>query len=108
MRRLDGGADTLLGERGAGLYEGQMQRLAIARAVNSCSPIMILDEYSRALDEKTETQLLENLRSMTDRTVIIITHRPAALKICDKIFHVDDRLSLVGEKSQLGRFCCYW
>lgn len=56
---------------------------------------MILDECSSALDESTEAQLLINLRSMTDRTVIIITHRPAALKICDQIWYVDDKLSLV-------------
>lgn len=85
VRRLEHGIDTVLGERGAGLSEGQMQRIAIARAVYSHCPIMILDECTSALDEKTEEQLLINLRSMTDRTVLIITHRPAALKICDQI-----------------------
>lgn len=67
-----------------------MQRLAIARAIFSNRPIMILDECSSALDEQTERQLIENLRLMTDHTVIIITHRPAALAICDKIYHVDN------------------
>lgn len=97
VRELERGIDTVLGERGSGLSEGQMQRLAIARAVFSRSPIMILDECSSALDEATETQLLNNLRSMTDRTVIIITHRPAALKICDKICCVDETLLLTNE-----------
>ena len=83
---LENGIDTLLGERGTGLSEGQMQRIAVARAIFSESPILMLDEATSALDEKTERKLLENLRSMTDKTVIIVTHRPAALDICDKIF----------------------
>lgn len=82
---LDGGIDTLLGERGTGLSEGQTQRIAIARAVFSSCPVLLLDEATSALDEKTERQLLENLRSMTDKTVIIVTHRPAALDICDRV-----------------------
>lgn len=83
---LEQGVDTLLGERGLGLSEGQMQRLAIARAVFSQHPILMLDEATSALDEATEKRLLKNLRSMTDRTVLIVTHRLAALEICNKIF----------------------
>ena len=82
---LEEGADTLLGERGTGLSEGQMQRIAIARAIFSESPVLLLDEATSALDERTERQLLENLRNMTDKTVVIVTHRPAALEICDRV-----------------------
>ena len=85
VSELERGADTLLGERGAGLSEGQMQRLAIARAVFSGSPILLLDEASSALDGETERRLLENLRRLTDRTVVIVTHRPAVLTICDRV-----------------------
>ena len=81
---LENGIDTLLGERGCGLSEGQMQRIAIARAIFSERPILILDESTSALDEATEQKLLTNLRRMTDKTVLIITHRPAALRICDR------------------------
>ena len=84
---LPEGIDTQLGERGAGLSEGQMQRIAIARAIFSDRPILLLDEATSALDEENEAKLLENLRSMTDKTVIIVTHRPAALDITDKIIH---------------------
>lgn len=84
VRELPEGLDANLGERGAGLSEGQMQRIAIARAVFSGRPVLMLDEATSALDEMTEKMLLENLRSMTDRTVIIITHRPAALAICNR------------------------
>ena len=75
---------TVLGERGTGLSEGQMQRLAIARAVFSDRPILLLDEATSALDEATEKQVLENLRALTDKTVIIVTHRRAALSVCDR------------------------
>jgi ATP-binding cassette subfamily B protein len=85
VAELDLGADTLLGERGTGLSEGQMQRLAIARAVFSGSPVLLLDEATSALDGETERRLLENLRRLTDKTVVIVTHRPAALSICDRV-----------------------
>ena len=82
---LENGIDTRLGERGTGLSEGQMQRIAVARALFSDSPVLLLDEATSALDEATEKRLLENLRSMTDKTVVIVTHRPAALEICDRV-----------------------
>ena len=78
------GLDTPLGEKGTGLSEGQMQRIAIARAIFSERPILMLDESTSALDEETEKNLLEQLKKLTDRTVVIITHRPAALEICNK------------------------
>lgn len=82
---LEEGVDTRLGERGLGLSEGQMQRLAIARAVFSDHPVLLLDECTSALDGETEKRLLENLKRMTDKTVILVTHRPEALKICDQV-----------------------
>lgn len=87
---LEDGVDTVLGERGTGLSEGQMQRIAVARAIYAGSPILLLDEATSALDENTEARLLENLRQMTDKTVVIVTHRPAALDICDRVIEFDD------------------
>lgn len=87
---LENGVDTFLGERGTGLSEGQMQRIAIARAVFSENPILLLDEATSALDEKTEKKVLSNLKNLTDKTVIIVTHRPAALDICNKIVRFSD------------------
>ncbi len=84
---MEKGVDTKLGERGLGLSEGQMQRLAIARAVFSDCPILLLDECTSALDDATEQQLLSNLQQMTDKTVVIVTHRTAALSICNKVVH---------------------
>ena len=88
---LEKGIDTFLGERGAGLSEGQMQRIAIARAIFSDNPILLFDESTSALDEKTEKKVLANLKNMTDKTVLIVTHRPAALDICDKIIHFSSK-----------------
>ncbi|MEE1315129.1 MAG: ABC transporter ATP-binding protein [Faecalimonas sp.] len=84
---LEMGVDTELGEKGHGLSEGQMQRLAIARAVFADSPILLLDEATSALDEDTECKLLENLKHMTNKTVLIVTHRMRALEICNKVAH---------------------
>ena len=85
VSELENGLDSFLGERGTGLSEGQMQRLAIARAIFSESPILLLDEATSALDVDTEKRLLENLRQLTDKTVVIVTHRPAVLSICDRV-----------------------
>ena len=79
--------DAELGERGSGLSEGQMQRIAIARAIFTDSPILLLDEATSALDEGTEKRLLENLRSLTDKTIVIVTHRKAAMSICDSVIN---------------------
>ena len=78
-------SQTMLGEHGTGLSEGQMQRIAIARAIYSGAPVLMFDESTSSLDETTEAKLLGNLRALTDRTVVIVTHRPAALSICDRI-----------------------
>ena len=81
---LPKGFDTKLSERGAGLSEGQIQRLAIARALVSTCPILLLDESTSALDEKTERAVLLNLSRLKDKTIILITHRDSALDICNK------------------------
>ncbi len=81
---LPDGLDTVLGEKGAGLSEGQMQRIAIARALYADTPVLILDEATSALDEAMEKEILENLKNLTDKTVFFVTHRTEALKICNK------------------------
>ncbi len=91
ISKLPDGIDTVLGERGAGLSEGQMQRIAIARAIYADCPILLLDEATSALDDETEKQLLVNLKNMTDKTVLIVTHRPAALSICNKVINFESQ-----------------
>ena len=84
VRAFPDGIDTVLGEHGMGLSEGQMQRIAIARAIFAGNPILLLDESTSALDEETERTILKNLQEMTDKTIMIVTHRKAVLDICDR------------------------
>ena len=87
---LPDGLQTILSEGGNGLSEGQMQRLAVARAIVSDKPILLLDEATSALDNETEKTLLENIRNLQDKTCLIVTHRPGALAIADKIVKVEN------------------
>lgn len=84
ISELPDGLETQLGERGTGLSEGQIQRLAIARAILSGQPVLLLDEATSSLDEATEAELIRNLSTLTDRTVIIVTHRMKVLSVCNK------------------------
>lgn len=90
IRALPHGLDTVIGEKGLGLSEGQVQRLAIARAVLCGAPILLLDEATSALDEATEERLLENIKRMTDRTCLIISHKKAAFSRCGKEIRIKD------------------
>ena len=81
--------DAKLGENGLGFSQGQLQRTAIARALFTKRPILLLDEATSSLDEKTEEQLLHNLKAMSNYTVLIVTHRPKVLSICDKVINID-------------------
>lgn len=85
------GFDTELSERGAGLSEGQIQRISIARALLTDAPILLLDEATSALDEDTETKVLSNIKAMNDKTVLFVTHRNTSLKVCDRIVHVENK-----------------
>lgn len=91
VSQLPDGLETVVGERGLGLSEGQIQRIAIARAILYDAPILLLDEATSALDEATEERLLKNLRALDNRTCIIITHKPAALNVCNKEIRIEDR-----------------
>ena len=84
---LPEGRNSTLGEGGRGLSEGQTQRIALARAIYSKAPILLLDESTSALDAETEKKVLENLKEQTDQTVLIVTHRKAALEVCDQVLH---------------------
>ena len=90
LEELDEGLDTLIGERGIGLSEGQAQRVAIARALLTKAPILLLDESTSALDEETEAELLKNISSLKEKTCLIVTHRAAALSICDYGMHIEN------------------
>lgn len=84
------GIETVIGEKGLGLSEGQVQRLAIARSLLSKAPVLLLDEATSALDEETEKQFLTNLREMSNVTCIIVSHKKAALEICNKHIQINN------------------
>ena len=91
VSQLPEGLDTIVGEKGIGLSEGQLQRIAIARALLSQAPVMLLDEATSALDEKTEKKLLAKLRQLKDKTIIIISHKKAVLNVCDRVIKIDNK-----------------
>lgn len=86
---LPQGLDTVMAEHGTGLSEGQAQRIAIARALLRPGSIMLLDEATSALDPDTERQLLKNLLSDQQRTVIFVTHRTSVIDYCDHVVTLD-------------------
>ena len=91
VSQMPDGINSMLGERGRGLSEGQAQRIAIARALLRNSPILLLDEATSALDRDTEERVLHNImESHPDRLMILSTHRPAALRLCDRIYKIGD------------------
>lgn len=88
VEKLPDGVDTLIGEKGLGLSEGQVQRIAIARALLSDAPIILLDEATSALDPKTEATVLQNLKNLQEKTCLIVTHRKQALEVCNKKWEI--------------------
>ncbi|MBQ7986560.1 MAG: ABC transporter ATP-binding protein [Clostridia bacterium] len=91
IETLDLGLDTVLGEKGLGLSEGQAQRISIARALLHNAPILLLDESTSALDSVAEKALLSAIRNMTDKTCIIVSHKQAAFDICDNVIYIEKK-----------------
>lgn len=85
---LPNGYDTPLNERGGGLSEGQIQRLSLARALLADTPILLLDEATSALDSDTELKVLQNIKGLKNKTVILVTHRKTAIDFCDNIISI--------------------
>ena len=90
VEELPLGLDTMIGEHGQGLSQGQLQRLAIARAVCSGAPIMVLDEVTSALDDATEAAVLANIASLPGKMVFVAAHRAKAREFATMRLHVED------------------
>jgi ATP-binding cassette subfamily C protein len=96
VRELDNNLNTIIGEKGLGLSEGQAQRLTIARALLRKKPILILDEATSSLDPQTELEVLEQIKGLQHKPIcIIITHRLSALSICDRILKLENKKIIV-------------
>jgi ATP-binding cassette, subfamily B, bacterial len=90
IRRLPGGLEAQLGERGVTLSGGQRQRIAIARAILRDAPLLLLDEATSALDAESETLVQTALEElMRHRTTLVIAHRLATVLSCDRIMVID-------------------
>ena len=89
VEELPLGLDTTIGEHGQGLSQGQLQRLAIARAVCSGAPIMVLDEVTSALDDATEAAVLANIASLSGKTIFVAAHRAKAREFATMRLHVE-------------------
>jgi len=95
---LPEGLQTVIGERGRGLSEGQVQRIAIARAILHDAPIMLLDEATSALDESTEERVLRNIKTIDNCTCVIVSHKKAALNVCNKEVMIENKQFVVKER----------
>jgi len=92
VNSLPQGLDTVIGERGHGISEGQAQRIAIARALIRRAPLLILDEATSSLDEKTELAVLKGLQGLKPRPAcLLVTHRRSVLEYCDREICIDNK-----------------
>jgi ABC-type multidrug transport system fused ATPase/permease subunit len=103
VRRLPQGYETVLGERGSGLSQGQRQLLAIARAIVRNPRMLVLDEATSALDPAAEAHLLANIRRAgSGRTVLMVTHRASLLEACDRVLVLErGRVARVGPPGEV-------
>ncbi len=92
IKDLPDGIDTVIGEKGVGISEGQAQRIAIARALVRKAPVLILDEATSSLDENTELRVLEGIKKWSPApTCLLITHRRSVLQYCDREIRIVDK-----------------
>ena len=92
VNNLPSKLNTIVGSNGKQISGGQAQRLAIARALYQEPELIIFDEATNALDEKTELEIIENINKIKkDKTIILITHKPNLLENCNKIFQISNK-----------------
>ena len=85
------GLNTLIGENGAKISGGQIQRIGIARSLYRNNEILILDESTNALDEETEKDFFKSLMILKgNKTIVIVSHNEENLKNCDEVYNVKD------------------
>ena len=91
VRRMDGGLDAIVGERGGLVSGGERQRLALARAVLRRPRLMLLDEATNAIDVGAERALIERLANLAPRpTIVLIAHRPDSLALCRRVLRLEE------------------
>ena len=94
IKNSKNGIETIIGDKRLNLSGGQLQRLAIARALFTDPDVLILDESTNALDESTENKVINNLienKNKKHQTIIMISHNRELLNFCDKIYEIKDQ-----------------
>lgn len=103
---MEQGADTIIGSGGVRLSGGQAQRIALARTLCHKKPVLILDDPFSALDKNTEEQIYNNLRKMTEGSIVIIlSHRLYMFPKLDKVIWLDEGSVRVGTHDELMLEC---
>ena len=103
---MEQGADTIIGSGGVRLSGGQAQRIALARTLCHKKPVFILDDPFSALDKNTEEQIYNNLRKMTEGSIVIIlSHRLYMFPKLDKVIWLDEGSARVGTHDELMLEC---
>ena len=99
---LSTGLETVVGERGVTLSGGQRQRLAIARALLRRPKVLVLDDATSAVDPTIEAEILSNLQTNPDRTLIVVAHRLATIRLADRVLFLNDgRIAAEGTHEEL-------
>lgn len=102
VEQLPYGLDTIVGERGVKFSGGQRQRVAIARALYNKPKILVLDEATAALDNETETAVMESIDALQGQiTMIIVAHRLTTIRNCDKIYEIKDGVAIERNKEEV-------
>ena len=92
INKFPNGFDSNLGDRGVVISGGELQRIGIARALYKDSEILVLDEFTSALDDRNELKLIELIKKLSySKTIIISSHKKKLFNFCDSIFLVKDK-----------------
>ena len=84
------GIDAMIGDKGVKISGGEKQRIGIARALYFKKPFLIMDEATNALDESTELKIMSAIKTLTEITILIISHKKNTLQFCDQIYEIQD------------------